>query len=189
MLTFKNIIISILLAISIILSGWSFLKSNHSDNVVVTDTENRPDAFMENVSALVTNRDGKATLKIESPKMIHYHNNDMTYIEKPHIIIYRQTSEPWHINSDFAKATKGIDQILFWDNVVIRHEPDEGNPETTIKTATLTVFPHDQIAKTEDKITLLQPNTSVYGIGLLANMNNGSIKLLKEARGDYAPNS
>lgn len=183
----KQIIIGVLCILSIILSCWSILFSKNQTKPKTPQSQHEPDAFMENVSTTIMNSNGKISLKIDSPKMVHFRYQDSTEIEAPHITIYRDSPEPWHVQSDFAKAIHGIQQIDFWSQVVIYHKNDTANPTTTIHTESLSVFPNQQIAKTNDAITFLQPTTTIHAIGMIANMNNGTIKLLSQTRGEYAP--
>lgn len=189
MLTLKNTFTSFLLILAVGLTSWSILLGKKSDALKPTNSPNEPDAYMENVNATILNKEGLPSMKIESPKMIHYADNDTTRISQPHITVYRQSPEPWYINSDFARATQGVDQILFWSNVVIHHAKDIDNPTTTMTTTSLTVFPNRQLASTDEAITVTQPDATVHAIGMLANMNDGTVKLLSNARGEYVPSS
>jgi len=179
--------LGLLLILVLGLSSWSMLMTQQSHSTLFADANHRPDAFMEDVVAIIINKQGNPSLKIEAPKMVHYADNDTTDIITPHVMLYRQSPEPWHINSHYAKATEGLTQVFFWDNVIIHHLSDIANPTTEMTTATLTVFPEQQIAKTNDRITLIQPNTIVHGMGMLTNLNDGTIQLLSEARGEYVP--
>jgi lipopolysaccharide export system protein LptC len=187
-LSLKNAAISFLMVLALVLGGWSILINKHAETRL-TDAAHRPDAVMENVVATIINQAGNPSLKIESPKMTHYAANDTTDIETPRITIYRQSPEPWYIHSTYAKATQGLDQIYFWDNVIIHHISDVSNPATTMTTTTLTVFPDKQIAQTNDHVILTQPDTTIHGTGMLANLNDGTIQLLSQARGEYVPNA
>ena len=188
MLSFKNATISFLIILVIGLGCWSIFISKHAENTLA-DADHRPDALMENVVATIINKEGNPSLRVEAPKMIHYADNDTTDIETPHITMYRQSPEPWHINSNYAKATQGLGKLYFWDNVVIRHMSDIANPTTTMTTTTLTVFPDKQIAQTSDHVTLIQPDTTIHGLGMLANLNDGTVQLLSQARGEYVPSA
>jgi lipopolysaccharide export system protein LptC len=187
--TLKNTLTSFLLIAAIGLSSWSILIGKKSDAMKPTNSSKEPDAYMENVIATIFNKEGMPSMKIETPKMVHYADNDTTHISKPYITVYRESPEPWHINSDFAKATQGIEEILFWSNVVIHHEKDIDNPTTTMTTTSLTVFPNKQLAKTNEAITVTQPDSTLHAIGMFANMNDGTVKLLSKARGEYVPSS
>jgi lipopolysaccharide export system protein LptC len=188
-MTLRNSLISLLFVIAISLSVWSILVSHDAKPTHLAAEENLPDAFMENVVATIMNKQGTPALKIVTPKMVHYANHDLTDIQKPAVTVYRNSPNPWYINSDFAEATQGISQIVFSSNVVIHHVADLANPTTTMQTTTLTVFPDKQQAKTNEAITITQPDTIVHAIGMLADMNNGTVKLLSQAKGEYVPAS
>jgi lipopolysaccharide export system protein LptC len=187
--TLKNTFTSILLVLGIGLSSWSILTGKKADALKPTNSSKEPDAYMENVIATIFNKQGTPSMKIETPKMVHYADNDTTNISKPRITVYRQTPEPWYINSNFAKATQGIEQILFWDDVIIHHAHDINNPTTTMTTTSLTVFPNQQLAKTNEAITVSQPDSTLHAVGMFANMNDGTVKLLSQTRGEYVPAS
>lgn len=186
MLTLKNTMIALLLVLAVGLSSWSILLSKKA-NITASGSSSRPDAFMENVTATIINKEGLRSLLIESPRMVHYAENDTTVIESPHITVYRDSPEPWHINADNAKATQGTNKIFFWSNVIIHHPYDDSTPVTTFKTATLTVYPQQKMAQTADEVTLSQPESVVHAVGMMANLNDGEVKLLSQARGEYVP--
>ncbi len=181
-------IVTLLLILAAGLSSWSILISKKA-HITPSGKPNEPDAFMENVTATIINKEGVRSILIESPRMVHYAENDTTVIETPKITIYRNSPEPWLINSDYARATQGTNKIFFWSNVVIHHPYDESTPITTFKTNTLTVFPQDKRAETADAVVLTQPETVVHAVGMTANLNDGEVKLLSQARGEYVPSS
>ncbi len=186
MLTLKNGLISFLSIAALSLSGWSIFVSNLSTSTT-KNNPNQPDAFMENVVATTLNKQGSPTIKLITPKMVHYAANDATDISTPRVTVYRNSPNPWYINSDYAKATAGINQIIFWSNVVIHHVADVANPTTTMLTTSLTVFPKTRLAKTSEPVTITQPDTIVHAIGMLANLDAGTVKLLSKAQGEYVP--
>ncbi|MCD6038902.1 MAG: lptC [Gammaproteobacteria bacterium] len=183
----KNAIISFLIILALSLSSWFIFIAKHTQ-ALHSEASHRPDAFMEEVIATIINKEGTPALKIEAPKMTHYPDNDTTDIKTPHITMYRHSPEPWHIRANYAKATQGLSQIYFWDHVIIHHISDRTNPTTTMITRTLTVFPDTQIAQTNDNVTLTQPDTTIQGVGMLANLNDGTVQLISQARGEYVPN-
>lgn len=186
-MTLRNTMISLLLVTAISLSSWSILTSKVSKPDIIPEANNPPDAFMEDVVATIMNKEGTPSFKVTTPKMIHYASNDSTDIQKPNVIIFRQSPNPWHIKSDYAKATQGISQILFWSHVIIQHEADKENPTTTMQTDALTVYPEKQTARTDLAITITQPDAIVHATGMLADMNDGTVKLLSKAQGEYVP--
>lgn len=190
MISFRQVLISALLMTAIAFSGWSIFLSNQNRAITTTDASStQPDGFMEGVTATFMNKEGTPALKVDAPKLIHYANNDTTEFVTPHVIIFRHATEPWHIHANHAKTLQGLTEINFWDDVVIHHAADKDNPLTTIKTSTLTIFPDQQVAKTAEAITVTQPDTTVYAVGMLANWDQGTVKLLSQAREEYVPHS
>ncbi|MDA8561956.1 LPS export ABC transporter periplasmic protein LptC [Gammaproteobacteria bacterium] len=182
----NNLGILLLLIMAASLSSWSIFFAKKPD-IIALKKPTQPDSFMENVITTIINKEGDKSVLIKSPRIIHYSKNDTTIIESPKITIYRDSPKPWIINSDYAKATSGINKIFFWSNVVIHHPVDVKTPLTTFTTKSLTVYTKNNIAKTSDAVTLTQPESTVNGIGMTANLNNGEIQLLSKARGEYVP--
>lgn len=188
-ISLRSTILSLLAVSAAGLSGWSIFLSSQTPVVTAQSAPDQPDAFMEEIVATIMNKQGTPKLKIETPKMVHYASNDMTELTKPHVVIYRQSPQPWHIHANHAKATLGTTEITFWDDVVIHHLADAANPLTTMTTATLTILPEEKLAKTAEAVTMKQPNAKIDAVGMLANWEEGTVKLLSQAKEEYVPNS
>lgn len=180
-------ILSIIVISFIAFSGILYYQpEEHSKPAAPT---NKPDAYMEDVSTVIMGKEGRPTLKVFAPKVLHFAKDDTSHFINPTVTLYKNSPVPWYITSHFGIAQKGIELVQFIDNVVIHHASDGKNPATLIKTATLTIHPKDKTAETKDLITMLQPNLSVRAIGMHADLNTGNIILLSRARGIYVPAS
>lgn len=189
MITLKNATIFILLSAAIALSVWSIFFSNSTTTTISKNATTGPDAIAEYVSATIFNKDGKVSLKVNAPKCMHYKENDSTNIFSPKIIVYRDSPQPWSIISDYAKAIHGMDQLNFWDHVVVHHLADSENPTTSLLTDFMTVYPDKKIAETDQLVTIIQPDSKIKAIGMLANLADNTIKFLSDVRGQYAPSA
>lgn len=178
-----------LLGLALFLSGWSALiiyqKKSTSDDFL-----GKPDAFMEEVVATIIDKQGRPSLKIVSPKMTHYIENDATDIVKPLLTLYRSSRQkapkPWRLTADHARALQGVSQIRLWDNVIINHPGDAEDEKTRLLTKTLNVYPDKQLAETLDPVTISQPFTQIQAIGMNADLSTGAVKLLSQTRGEYS---
>lgn len=185
----KNPLINSLLLLAVLISTSAIIIIKHHKPVETKALPNQPDSFMEEVTATIMNKDGVPKLKIQAPRMTHYAMNNQTYFTKPHVTVYRQSPQPWFIDSDFGKAMNGIDHIIFSSHVVIHHPADFADPKTIMQTTSLDVFPNEKQATTSEAVTITQPDTVVHAIGMLANLEDGTVKLLSAAKGDYVPSS
>jgi lipopolysaccharide export system protein LptC len=183
----KNFSISLLLTIALALSAWSILLLHTANSKTTSTDPKEADSYMQDVVATIFNPQGNPSLIMTSAQMTHFPENDTTQITAPYVTVYRQSPKPWYINSNHAQATHGISEILFSDNVNIRHPADIENPTTTMTTATLTIFPSQQVASTDQAIVFMQPDTVIHAVGMLANLDNGTIKLLSQTKGEYVP--
>ena len=192
-MTYKNAILSCIMLLTLGAALWTSLftfkqKTMGSHATDVAHTPVLPDAYMEEVNTTIMDKQGKIKMKVFTPKMQHFSQNDRSYLTAPLITLYRHTAQPWYISAKTAIAFQGMTQIDFWQQVVIHHPGDESSPETIIKTTKLSVLPDKQIAATAAAITMNQPNLTIDAIGMHADMDKGNIKLLSAARGEYAPN-
>jgi lipopolysaccharide export system protein LptC len=188
LLTLKNAAIFVLLLLATAFSAWSIMLSHPAQPINQNDPK-QIDSYMEDVLAMTYNKQGQPSLRITTPKMVHYPENNATYITTPRVVIYRQSPQPWYVDADYAKASNGMDSILFWSNVNIHHLSDAENPDTSLRTNTLTIYPDQQIAQTNESVTFVQPDTTVHAIGMLANLDVGTVKLLSQTQGEYDPSS
>ncbi len=178
-----NYITPILISLIVLTFALMYRPSTVTDSI----RSSLPDAIMEDVVSVAYDKQGKPRIKIATPRMVHYLDNDATDLTTPEVTLYRKSPQPWRITSQYAKATDGANKVDFWENVIIQHTGDTSTPTTLIKTPTLTVHPELQTAQTEDPITLIQPSIVVKSIGMYADMDSGNIKLLSEAVGEYVP--
>ncbi len=150
-------------------------------------TAARPDAYMNNVNAIILDKDGQPKLKIISEKMVHFTEGNQAQFEQPTVVLYQAANEPWFIQSKYAQTIRGIDEILFWNNVTALHRADDKGPEAIIKTPELTVDTQLRTARTNAIITLVQPNLIVQSTGMIANLQNSHVQLLSKTKAFYVP--
>lgn len=185
-MTLRNSIFSLLLLLTISMSVWSIIRAEDNQAPNSQTDSLQADASMEEVSAIIYNKLGKPSLKVISPKMVHY-PNDVTKITTPKITILREPTTIWNIDANYAEAIGGLDKIIFHDNVIVHHQDDPTRPITILYTSSLTVSPDKQTAETQEAVSIHQPTAKIEAIGMLADMNDGTIKFLSQAREEYAP--
>lgn len=187
-MTYKNAIISLFMVAVVGLATWATLLFYRPSTINLSANSELPDAYMEDVTALVMDKQGKPQMKIVTPKLVHFDQENTTRLTTPIVSLYQKSSIPWYITSKYAKAIDGVERVDFWENVTITHPADAYNPNTVIKTQTLKVYPNKQLADTNDDITMVQPNLMIKALGMHADMNTGDVHLLSDARGEYVPN-
>lgn len=188
-MTYKSTITNTMFIAAMTLAAWATLRAFWPQQVAITPINMLPDAYMEEVTAVFMDKFGKPKMKIITPKLVHYLTDDTTQLTSPQLTLYRKSPQPWYISSRYAKATHGIDNVDFREDVTIHHPADENMPATVIKAPTLVVHPTNETAETNEPIELIQPNIIIKSTGMRANMNLGTIKLLSQAKGVYVPDA
>lgn len=187
-MTYRLILISFF-SLGIAFCAWSWLPA--SKNAAIVSTHHRasvPDAWMESVEATFMSHEGHILMKIHAPTVTHFADNDTTLLKTPTFLLYRNSPSPWRIQAGVGVATNGLENIRLSQTVTLHYPGDKTQPATWVNTDKLVIHPEQKTAETMEQVTLTQPNITVHGKGLHADLNSGDIKLLSETRGEYAIN-
>ena len=146
------------------------------------------DSFMIDADYTQYDEDGNVHVRLISPYMAHYRTNDRAFFRQPSLSGYTAERVPWQVTADHGKTLKGVNQVYFWDNVVLKQLSYPNHPDTTlIKTSTLMVYPKRSYAETDQAVTITRPNSVAEGVGMQTDFKSGIMKLLSHATGDYVP--
>ncbi len=180
-------LIGIVLLLAVIVSSWLVLQTSFYQISSKDMDEHQPDAFMEQVHAIRFDELGCLATEFFAPIMWHYPLNNTTEMTKPHFLIYLEGKQPWKISALQGKAFTGINRIVLWNNVLGHEAKGPHNPETSIRMASVTLFPTRKYAETNQEVTAEQPGVLIKSKGAQIDLTQRTIKLLAKVRGDYEP--
>lgn len=146
------------------------------------------DGYM--IEAVYTQYDNQGQIHtvMHTPKMTHFAQNSTSYFDQPQILAYSQQRVPWTIQAAQGSAVHNDQQIILWGGVLIHQSPQPPHyPETNITTSTMTIFPHQSYATTDQPIVISRPNMQIRGTGMQANFKTGIFVLLSSVNGSYVP--
>lgn len=147
----------------------------------------KPDAFMINVSYYEYDSEGHLHSHLVAPKIVHYEHQNSAEFTHPDFMIYSNHRTPWYITADFGSSQEGINLVHLWDNVHIHQPPQVNNMETDIVTTAATILPNESVAKSDQKVTIIRPDSVVKAIGMQADFKTGVVHLLSHSEGFYIP--
>ena len=177
-MAYKNTILGSMMIIAVGIAAWTTPVLSPAKCRTSAQAVKLPDAFMENVIAVVMDKQGKVNMKIVIAENDSLRRpDDTTYLTTPALTIYHRSPQPWYITSNFAKATRD-DNVDFWDDVFIHHAADTTIPPRLSKPKIYCSSHSRPDCRNRDPITLMQPNVMVIATGMHANLNIGDIKLL-----------
>lgn len=178
----KHVFLYALLVLAAIYTSWLVQQTTarHSSSKMST---NYPDAFLETVTAVQMDKDGKPHTKLTSPNVIHYPLNDTALFTDPHFVLYSEKQNPWHMTALHGRTTSGVNKIDLWGNVVLHQDPGPHNKNLTMKTSYLAIFPKKNYAETTHAVTFIEPNTRLTAVGMHAFLDEKRVELLTNTRG------
>lgn len=184
----KNVSWSILLCLAVAISCWFSFQQARQQKFKQTRTKlTGPDSIMENVIASRMNQQGQLTTELYSPKMDYYAAENMTNIAEPHIILYSENKEPWHITSVYGRAHKGTSWVDLWENVKGHQNAHADQPAITFLTTEITVYPKQKYAFTDQPVKTIRASTVMDGVGMHADLQKNTIELLSQVQTHYVP--
>ena len=182
----KHYLINGALFILAILSffGWYQFKSNPK----TSEPAAAVDAFAIGVEGVQFNILGQKRAEVQTPKLLHFTREDSSLLTRPYVVLYSENNKaPWIISSQTGKTYNGTRRIDLIEDVVIHQPAGSQNTDTVITTSLLHVFPKDQLANTDQSVTLVQSGIKITSKGMNAYLDQKRVTLLSQARGLYDP--
>ncbi len=155
---------------------------------VVKNGSNRhdPDYMMENFVTTQTDTAGKLRYILAANKMVHYPDDDTTVLEQPKFTQF-STDKPYtKVKGKSANVSPNGEEIEIIDDVVVVREAFGEKGEMTVLTDRLTVFPEQDLAKTDRPVVIKQaPKTVIHATGMIYDKKKKTMKLLNRVKAHY----
>lgn len=183
-----SLYITLLLAAS--LSSWLLIANHLKQGFSPVMLSQRPDAYAEQVILTRTDESGLPAHQIYTTKLIYYAATQTSLLTTPRLLMFVAGKSSWHLQADYAQAQRNSKTIQMWGNVRLdQTAADHQQTTLSISTSALTLYPQQREIKTQQMVTLVQPNSFVQAVGLYANIKQGIVQLLAKTQGHYAPSA
>jgi lipopolysaccharide export system protein LptC len=144
-----------------------------------------PDYTAVNLSARSMAADGEIKSTLFATKMIHYPDDDTTFLQAPKLVSYSSGKSPITITSREALMSKDGNTVDFQDDVRVSRAAYDDKSELVMQTSFLHVIPDDKIAETDRPVTITDANTIVNAVGLELDGKTHILKLKSRVKGVY----
>lgn len=181
----RNLLPLIIAALLLAAVGyWNIVPHQFLDQPV-TDTEENPiDFFVENARSQQFHADGTLRYEMTSVRLDHLKISDITLLEKPDLLLYRDGELPWHVRSERGEVSSQGTEVELIDNVRTERTDAKGR-HTLLTTSRMTVFPEREYAETQQAVRIEAANGVTTGQGMKAYLNEGRMLLLSNVRGQH----
>ena len=151
-------------------------------------TRHDPDFIAEKLYAIRMTPTGKIKHALSAEKMIHYPDDDTTHLASPVFTSYAAPNSPLAITAKEGLVSSEGENVYFRNNVRAVRAPYDNKSELVVQTNYLHIIPDDNIAKTDQPVTITDANIVVDAIGLELNSETRILKLHSRVRGTYEQN-
>ena len=177
----KNIIIICVLLIFILWIN-SILSQALNHNMLNLDPK-ISNHFINKFKIVETNGDGNISWTMQGDRLEKFPNSLRSEVINPIMNINSTETEKWIISAKHALDPDSLfNAIYLTEDVVFNKYDKNNNNEVNIITTEAAVYPDTEIIETTQFATIITPDSKTTGNGLIADMKNGQIKILSNAK-------
>jgi len=114
--------------------------------------------------------------------MAHFADTQTKELTHPHLVVYREEAEPWHVASERGWVSADNDVLMLLGKVNIWRNRPDGKREIHIETEDLRVLPDDEYAETALPVSISTPESHTRGTGMRAYLGDSRVQLLSKVR-------
>jgi lipopolysaccharide export system protein LptC len=172
----------LLLLVAVIGTGW-YLQQQGADPQQTTASRSGPDAFVTGMQLAVMDETGQEIYRIESDTMTHFPEDEHFKLTRPRFDITRPDGTIWHITAEHGQSTPDNDQLWLLGEVDIRRPGTSKISGLHVKTSDILIKPDEEIAETDNAVTITAEGYLVTAVGLKADLRKNLLELRSRVRG------
>jgi len=190
----KKILLTLFLLLIVSLSCRLLYNAIFQKQALLQRAKSQPTAILYGVHSISYAEDGNIKTQLNSTQLTYYKGLDKTVFQNPIIISHNPKQGSWHITAKTGVALHQNSILKLIDDVHLHQQATKNNPESTITTSELTLYPQKHYGETNRPVTYtrISPDKSkviVKSVGAKVYQKTGQVKLLSKARAVYEPNS
>jgi len=144
-----------------------------------------PDYVVEKLAATRFGPDGIPRYSLSARHMVHYPDDDTTYLEAPRLVNFSRTNATVTVTSKTATVSSNGEHAYLKDDVRLVRSAYADKSELTVQTSYLHVIPDADIAETDKPVRISDARILITAVGLEFNNQTRILKLLSNVRGRY----
>lgn len=182
----KYLINSIIFLILLLSGGMFYLLNRDHGDVQILSKKSFPDSYIVDAIYHRMDNEGQEFALLNADYVEHIPKKNMTTLEKPYLVIHNEENV-WRLRANHAQSENEFDSIYLSQNVEISRDETSDKSSLKASTESLLVHPRLQLVETDKTVTIEQPGLKISGHGLLGNLKNGNLKLLKHMQSTLTP--
>lgn len=183
-------IITVLLLIGAVISGWSVWKQRTQDTPLARQAT-RADYVLEDFELIALNEQGTESFTLRAPRLERDPREKTLDIATPLFLIppgKDSGGDAWEVRSRNGWVSAKGDEIRLRGDVQ-GESSGRTSARTTMRTDQLNVYPETKRASSPGRVVLTQPGSILSGRGLQLDLATKQYTFKSEVRHRYVPNA
>ncbi len=176
---------AILLLLLAILTWWLDAKVSSPENLAGANARGAPEFYIEGFNAVRMNPDGSRRYELTGKQLVHYADESSSILFSPTLLYHDYERAPVTVRADTAEIDSGGENVYFRGDVRIDRPPYDANPRLGATTSYLHVIPDQEIAKTDQAVTMANGSSTARSVGLEFDNKTRRINLLSRVQAHY----
>ncbi|MGH8400315.1 MAG: LPS export ABC transporter periplasmic protein LptC [Gammaproteobacteria bacterium] len=144
-----------------------------------------PDYYFTDATVTTLDKQGKRSAVMNAPRIIHHPDDDSSEVFAPHIEYFSASGPPWYSVADHGLMPSGGQLVKLDGHVEMRRPSASGGAPLVIHTDKLDVNLDTNIGTTADPVDIVQGQSHMTGIGMVAYLKEDRMILQSNVRGHY----
>ncbi len=176
---------AILLLLLAVLTWWLDAKVRATLDAAAATSRGAPDFYIEGFKAVRMNTDGSRRYELAGKRLVHYELERKSMLSSPTLLYYDYQRAPVSVSADTAEIESGGENVYFRGDVRIERPAYDVYPPLGIVTSYLHVIPDEEIAKTDQAVTMAEGNSTLRSVGLEFDNKTQQVELLSQVQAHY----
>ena len=177
----RSLGVALLLAVAAASAWWLSGVDDGAPQIATTG----PAWYFEDASLVATDDSGRLVYRIEAPHITHDPADDSAVLDRPRLHWLQGDGPPLRIAASAGRADAAARRVRLTGGVTIVDESTGTRIE--FRAPDLLVDGLERTASTESEVLVFAAQGEIRGVGLVADMNRGIIRIESGVRGRYVP--
>ena len=177
----KNILITLALLSSFLFINDILLKALNYNSL--NSDSSVSNHFLNNFEMSETDIHGRLAWTLSGDKLEKFPNSLRSEVTMPIMNIRSSEKSFWIVRADHALDPDSLFKAIYLkDNVIFNKYDDNKINEVKIITTKAIIYPDEEIIETSEFATITTPNSKTSGDGVIADMKQGKVTILSNAK-------
>jgi lipopolysaccharide export system protein LptC len=164
---------------------WWLTRMENVDGRTGGLPEARSEYTLDNFELLVMDKQGLPSFQVESEHLEKLPADDSVVLQSPSMYLFADGEKTWRIDAQSGWIRQDGEELVLRGNVLM--SKGEEKERFIIRARNLRLYPQQELAESDEPVSLSRPGTAMRGVGLKARLDVEKFELLSEVKGRYVP--